>query len=851
MNVRFGRWLLPVCLGAVSAVWGGQSSSPSACPGRSGKSAWVDAVGRGEGAAGFAVGFPVEWDWLRQDFGNEGARRVTEGDFRALGREALGTLIGGLKPGDETIREELERMVRAEVADGDVRWLPLYARAAESRRAQRLGGLAKSSTRIAFVKRRTIRPSFFAYTEGQSDAQAERHFLPGSELCLMTFDGTRAVVSRLLEDKSGVIRDPAVSWDGGRIAFAWKKSLNGDDYHIHELDLSNHRIRQVTHGAGVADYEPAYLPNGDFVFSSTRCVQTVDCWWTEVSNLYACGPDGQQMRRLGFDQVHTVYPQVLEDGRVIYTRWDYNDRGQVFPQPLFQMNPDGTGQAEFYGNSSWFPTTIAHARGIPGGSKVLAILCGHHSSQAGKLAVIDPSLGRQENEGVQLVSPVRETPAVRVDAYGQEGELFAYPYPLDDREWLVSYAPDGWSGKDRRRSDADFGIYWMDIDGRRELLVADDGLPCVQPVVVGVRPRPPVRPSVVDYRKDSGTYYVQDVHEGPGLAGVPRGMIRRMRVVALDFRPAGIRSNHSSGPAGGALISTPVSIGNGAWDVKTVLGETVVYEDGSAFFTVPARTPVYFQMLDADGRAVQTMRSWSTLQPGESASCVGCHETKNSAPPTRGYGTALATKRPPLDLEPFSDSTSGFSFAREIQPILDRHCTSCHNHREPVLELARGAGKPVLEMAVELRSRGKDQAFSLLGEPVPDEKAGRAWSDAYLVLTQARRDGTDGPFRGNPEGRMVRWISSQSVPTPLAPDSSGSRRSPLLDLVKADHHGVRLSREEYGKIACWIDLLVPFCGDYTEANLWNAAEMTKYRRFEEKRKRMEAMEREAIGVLAE
>ena len=810
--------------------------------------AWVRAITSGGNAGEFTAGFPVAWDWLSQDFGNDGARRIAAGDFGALGPEGLRMPVAGLKAENQAIHEEWKNLLRQEIADGDPRWLLLYARVAEARRAQRLNGLTRQPARIAFVKRRTIRPSFFAYTEGQSDAQAERHFLPGSSLCLMTFDGTRAVVTTLLEDPAGVIRDPAVSWDGKQVAFAWKKSLDGDDYHIHELDLTDNRIRQVTQGSGVADYEPAYLPNGDFIFSSTRCVQTVDCWWTEVSNLYACGPDGRHVRRLGFDQVHTVYPQVLDDGRVIYTRWDYNDRGQVFPQPLFQMNPDGTGQSEFYGNSSWFPTTITHARGIPGSSKVLAILCGHHSSQAGKLAVIDPSLGRQENQGVQLVSPVRETPALRVDAYGQEGELFAYPYPLGEHEWLVSYAPDGWTG-DGRRGDAAFGIYWMDIDGSRELLVADDKLPCVQPVMVAARPRPAVRPGVVDYRKDSATYYVQDVYAGPGLAGVSRGTIRKLRVAALDFRPAGIGSNQSAGPAGGALVSTPVAIGNGTWDVKTVLGETVVHEDGSAFFKVPARTPVYFQMLDADGRAVQTMRSWSTLQPGERASCVGCHDSKNGAPPTAGYATPLASMRPPLDLEPFHGPARGFSFSHEIQPILDRHCTGCHKHREPVLELARGTGKPVLELAPELRSKADDQAFSLLGTAVPDPKAGRAWSDAYLVLTQARRGSADAPFRGNPDGRMVRWISSQSVPTPLAPDTSGSRRSPLLDLLRGDHHGVRLSREELEKFACWIDLLVPFCGDYTEANIWSSAEMAKFRHFEDKRKRFDAQEREAIQAL--
>ncbi|MCZ7635858.1 MAG: hypothetical protein M5U12_07315 [Verrucomicrobia bacterium] len=141
-----------------------------------------------------------------------------------------------------------------------------------------------------------------------------------------------------------------------------------------------------------------------------------------------------------------------------------------------------------------------------------------------------------------------------------------------------------------------------------------------------------MRPSLVDYRQTTGTYYLQDIYAGTGLVGVPRGTVKRLRVVALEFRAAGIGNNGSSGPGGGALISTPVAVGNGTWDVKVVLGETPIQTDGSASFAVPARTPVYFQAIDANGHAVQTMRSWSTLQPGEVQSCVGCHEHKNSAP---------------------------------------------------------------------------------------------------------------------------------------------------------------------------------------------------------------------------
>jgi hypothetical protein len=844
---RFLKRLIAVAGGMLLATLPATAADSAYDP-----AAWADALVAGTGAAELARTFPVEWDWLRQDGEPAWQQQLASGQVPLLGSPQIEAVITGLPVAAMRVRAELELLRQQNVAAGDRRWVMLHARACEARRALRLAGLLEKPLSIAFIKRKTVRPSFFAYTEGQSDAQSERRFLPGATLCRLSFTGTRGTVEPLLDDPRGVLRDPAVSWEATRIAFAWKKSLNDDDYHLYELDLTNMGLRQLTSGTGVADYEPAYLPNNDLVFASTRCVQTVDCWWTEASNLYACDPNGKRLRRLGFDQVHTVYPQVLDDGRVIYTRWDYNDRGQIFPQPLFQMNPDGSGQAGFYGNNSWFPTTIAHARGIPGTGKVLAILCGHHSPQTGKLAVIDPALGREENQGVQLVSPLRQTKAERIDAYGQGGELFCYPFPLSARDWLVSYAPDGWGRGDHKTGDARFAVYWMDRDGHRELLASDPALPCLQPVVLAPRPRPAPRPSQINWRRESAACYLNDVYQGPGLAGVPRGTIRKLRVIALDFRVAGIGENYNSGPAGGALVSTPIAIGNGAWDVKRVLGDATVHDDGSAYFEVPARTPVYFQALDARGRAVQTMRSWNTLQPGEVASCIGCHENRNStslAPPS---ATTSALHGSPQKLIPFYGPPRGFSFPREIQPILDRNCTACHRDRTPLLAMTAGTGPPPLDLPPASRTRAPDQAFSLLGETTRDATAKREWSDAYLVLTRARRDGggTKSPFRGQPDGRLVNWLGVQSPPTAVPPNTGGAIKSDLLTMLEKGHGKVRLTREEFEKLACWIDLLVPYCGDYTESNIWGPQEIEKFRRYDAKRKRMDELDRAAIREMS-
>ncbi len=746
-------------------------------------------------------------DWRSQD-GIDGGVPAAEASRRIMDElSAAGEDVTALRGGKAP-------------ADGE----EAYARACALRREARLREVSSTFRKVVFTKHYDLGGSHYAYTEGQSDAQNERHFTPGSSLCLLRLDGPQAHVEALLADPEGVIRDPDVSADGERVLFAWKKSLDGDDYHLYEMLLADRSVRQLTFGEGFADYEGVYLPNGDLLFNSTRCVQTVDCWWTEVSNLYTCDKDGRFLRRVSHDQVHTNCPTVTWDGRVLYTRWDYNDRGQIFPQGLFQMRPDGANQTEFYGNNSWFPTSILHARAIPGTVRVVGIFSGHHSPQKGWLGILDPGMGRQENAGAQLVAPVRKTPAVRVDAYGQEGDQFQYPYPLDENQFIVGFKPAG--------SAAHFRLYWMDRDGRRELLAWDDAISCSQPVPVHGRPAPHETPSHVDYRKDSGVFYLQDVYQGPGLAGVPRGTIKKLRVVALEFRAAGVGKNGNKGEAGGALVSTPVSI-DGTWDVKTVLGTATVHDDGSAFFRVPAGVPIYFQALDANNEAVQTMRSWAQLRPGESASCVGCHESKNSAPPPSGR--TLALRFGPQALERGLDPPRGFSFEREIQPILDRHCVRCHHLDQPdrmvniegqnPLHQPAVAANPAKASFAKKKPADIKPAFSLKGAP-------GQWSPAYRALANRR---------------VNNWIDIQESPELLPPYRAGAVKSPLMRMLREGHNGVRLEQGELDLIACWIDLLVPCFGDYTEG--LHGEDLARYRKFLEKREQWRRREDENVQAM--
>ncbi|HOM71799.1 MAG TPA: hypothetical protein PLP86_06090, partial [Armatimonadota bacterium] len=698
---------------------------------------------------------------------------------------------------------EMDRLLQSGTPVTDPQVIELYLQACEKRRAKRFSKHLPVLRKIVFTKHFDMGGSHYAYTEALSDANSERNITPGASLCVLESDGIYGEVRTLIDEPNGVVRDPDVSYDGKRILFSWKKSVLEDDYHLYEMEVSSGKIRQLTFGLGYADYEGVYLPNGDIVFNSTRCVQSVDCWWTEVSNLFTCDGDGKYMRRLTFDQVHTNYPQVTPDGRIIYTRWDYSDRGQMFVQGLFQMFPNGTGQTEFYGNNSWYPNSILHARAIPGTNKVVGIFSGHHTLQKGWLGIIDPTLGRQENSGAQLICPIRPAepvpdPAKNQDAldyYAQTGDQFQYPYPLSEREFLVTYKRDGqpW-----------FVIAFVTDDGKREVLAADPDNSCNQPIPLAPRPKPHIRPSSVDYRKTDGAVFMENIYLGPGLKGIPRGTIKELRVVALEFRAGAVGVNGNVGEAGWSDVTTPISI-RGACDVKKVLGTTPVLEDGSAFFIIPARTPVYFQALDEKGHVVQNMRSWITLQPGETASCVGCHESKNTVPVSSKLAKAMEAGPQPLKL--WQGEPRGFSFAKEIQPILDKHCVSCHNADQ-------GA------------------ALSYTGKTTPDPETGRKWSDSYLAL--ANRDYVD-------------WIDPQSGPPMRAPYSHGAAKSKLVAMLEQGHMGVELSKDEMERICCWIDLLVPYCGDYMEG--FEGEFLEKYQRFLDKRKRWEAEEARNIEEL--
>jgi hypothetical protein len=760
----------------------------------------------------------LQQDWMQQDAPGR-TDWFTDSAGNAVEAGMIQKVIAEIERKTDDWNARLGNLQSAGIPGNDPRWRQLYLDVCTERRTQRLKIVSQVYPTIVYAKHDILGGSHYSYTEMPTDAQyKDRIMLPGGSLHSLHIDPDGTMTDKVLftAPPNGTLRDPDVSYDGTKIVFSMRKDMEQDDYHLYDYCVSTGTVRQLTFGLGFADVEPCYLPDGNILFASTRCMQIVDCWWTEVVNFYLCDSDGRFMRRIGFDQVHTNYPRVLPDGRVIYTRWDYNDRGQIFPHGLFVMNHDGTGQTEYYGNNSWFPTSILHARGIPGSSKVIAIASGHHTLQKGKLVLIDRSKGTQENQGAQLIAPIRETHIEKVDAWGQEGDQFQYPLAIDEENFIVAYT----SSLNKHH----FGLYYMDINNtKRELLAYDPSTPAThsgQPVPLQARDVPMLRASSVDYTKNTGIYYVQDVYFGPGVEGVERGTIKELQVVALQFRAAGIDSNDNGGTAGGALVSTPIAINNGTWDVKQVLGTVPVEADGSALFEVPARMPIYFQLLNERGEVVQTMRSWSTLQPGEQQNCYGCHEDKvatmNNPRLIGGSLRTQALRRAPKKPIPIEgvDPNSGFSFTQSIQPIFDKHCTSCHT------------------------GETTEHPFSLLDKPVV--LASRSFSESYINLTRKGR-----------RNDLVFWADVQSAPPMLPPYYAGSVKSKLVSMFDEGnrseaHKDIVLTDNERQRLALWIDLLIPFSGSYTERHHWTPAQQAEYAYYQMKRDTMEAIERNNI-----
>lgn len=438
------------------------------------------------------------------------------------------------------------------------------------------------------------------------------------------------------------------------------------------------------------------------------------------------------------------------------------------------MQQDGTNQTELWGNNACTPTALYHVRDIAGeSSKYVAIAGGHHQVQWGKLVIVDTSVDRNAKEAITYPFPedggdYRE----HIDGHNSTVPLYRYPVAINDHEFIVSYLPDSYA----QATDAPFGIYYMNSETgeKTEICAAKGKRPASQCVPIKER-NIFNRPSMVNYGTDTGTYYVADVYAGEAMKDFNRtedNYIKYLRVVALEYRTSavGLHTNSSSFTQGG--IYTPVAVTNGTWDVKRILGIVDVYDDGSAMFKVPSDTPVYFQLLNQDGEMVQTMRSWSTLMPGETFSCIGCHEDKNTVPPSNGNAT-LAMKNGAQSLkqdlwmdmtdEEYSDYLSnggeGFSYQENIQPILDKSCISCHSDTsaaESIIGIKAESSKTETSGTSETYLFNKDSSFKYL--MTETALADGSWkTETFSDSTWQTGKGPFGAGATPPTGQNTEW----------------------------------------------------------------------------------------------
>jgi len=698
----------------------------------------------------------------------------------------------------------------------------LYYLACHYRRVAKMKPYSDDISTIMFAKHHNLGGFLVGYHDNVDAMRSDDEWAAKSAICILNMKNYYSTHEYLIKNDKAVLRDPCISFDAKKVLYAMSGSSRGSGYRIYETEISNPtNTKQLTanpEGTVVADFEPCYLQNGDIAFSSTRCFGMVDCAWNPTTNMFIMNGEGKYIRRVGFDQVHTFYPVLRDDGTLLYTRWEYNDRVLTNCMGLFYMNPDGTHQTEFYGNQSSWPYTKIHARPIPNSDKVICVGGGHHGPYSGELMIIDRSLGTNGKQSVQMIAPKRECKAtVTKDdmAMGNVAFTFQTPLPLDEENFIVSWR--------KAETEKLYKLYFMDVNGKRELLAWDDQS-LSQPVFVKSRRVPPMPAVTANYADSMGEFTMQDVYVGAGMKNVKRGKAKKLRVVQINYRVQGGSDGFVTmeGEQSSGFVSAPVARFGASWESKTVLGETPIFPDGSASFKVPARTPVYFQVLDSNNYCIATMRSWSTLMPGEKFACVGCHESKLDAPPV---GTVpMATEA--LDLEKtLGVENQYFDYRQFIQPILDKNCISCHK-----------AG----------HSSGLDLTGALVAPGSITEKgfaeSKRSWTQSYLSLTE----GTGGFMGGS--AAIVNYCSIFSQPEQQMPNSFGAVKSKLMSTLRAGHNNVKLTDKELNTIACWIDLCCPHAGYY---NYYMSAEdSAKYAKLENKRIAWEKIEAENINALA-
>ena len=516
-----------------------------------------------------------------------------------------------------------------------------------------------------------------------------RHSTPGPGLVILENwkDAPKEVL--LLKDKlpPGMTMHPDLSFDAERVLFGFcdhskTAERNQLSFFIYELTLATGEVKQLTGTKAdrfvgfrdrrtvlIEDWDPCYLPDGGFAFISTRSQQFGRCHGSRYVPsyvLYRADAGGANIRQISVNEANEWDPAVLHDGRIIYCRWDYINRHDTNFQSLWVTRPDGIQTAHFYGNYSVGPCMIAEAHAIPGSHKVVANATDHHGYTAGSIIVIDPYKGEDGGEpllcvtpeigfperaappGTTMAPPPFTSPLAPPDRRGRGRGRAATPFPLSEDLFLMAYPHGG-----------QFAIYLVDTLGGRELIHYDPAVSCFAPIPIQPTVKPPAIPDYTVGKEPVGRFFVEDVYQS--TQPIERGTIRRLRINEIISQATRAKPALS-------YVNNEV--------IKRILGTVPVKADGSVAFSAPADIPLQFQLLDANGMAVMTMRSLVYVRPGETAGCVGCHEPRHATPGARRLPAPMQFHR--LDPPAGPRYDGGLSFARTVQPVLDRYCIGCH-----------------------------------------------------------------------------------------------------------------------------------------------------------------------------
>ncbi|MCP4452185.1 MAG: hypothetical protein GY809_12035, partial [Planctomycetes bacterium] len=534
----------------------------------------------------------------------------------------------------------------------------------------------------------------------------------------------------LVDDVKGTVRDPQVSYDGETILFSYRPG-GTDQFHLYQINRDGSGLKQLTHGI-YDDFEPTYLPDGGIAFVSSRGKRWVNCWLTQVAILYRCDSDGSNIQPLSCNGEQDNTPWPLPDGRLLYMRWEYVDRSQVDYHHLWTMNPDGTGQMVFYGNMS--PGTLMiDAKPIPGTDEILSIF--------------SPGHGAREHAGAVTLLTVKRGPDHTGSATRISGNHFRDPYPLSANAFLVATGPE---------------LVLMDRKGKTKSLyrLPEDwikaGATLHEPRPIQPRARERVIPTRREEGQDTGRLILTNANMGRRMDGLKPGEIKKLLV--LEVLPMPI---HYTGGM------DPISY-SGTFTLERVLGTIPVEADGSAYMELPALRSFFFVALDKHDNSVKRMQSFLSVMPGETTSCVGCHEHRTSAVKNGNQATPLALTREPSRVTPIPGIPDVFDFPRDIQPVLDKHCASCHNY---------------------------DQ---YKGRVILTGDRGPLFSHSYYTLTALKQiaDGRDQPVSN------------------LPPKSIGAAASPLMHKILTHHNDVNLSAHEINLVRYWLESGAAYPGTY-------------------------------------